>query len=100
MTIQDIGTTIYLFLIISFILLFINVWVDVVIISNYKSIILNDSYYFLPTKVYQRTKMNWFGCIITSMLLFIINFGYCSIVSVCGVIKFLLHVGRKKENKN
>lgn len=54
-----------------------------------------DPAYFYPTVLYKNTKMNIFGCIICSILLFTINFGYCTVYCLCNFIHWLFTVGRK-----
>lgn len=56
-------------------------------------IISEDHYYFFPSHVYKRTKLNVFGVVFYSLFLFTINFGYCTIM----LVNWLCHVGRKNS---
>ena len=56
-------------------------------------IICEDHYYFFPSHVYKRTRLNVFGVVFYSLFLFVINFGYCIIM----LVNWLCHVGRKKS---
>ena len=75
----------------------------------HEAIHIYDDYgmdYFLPTTLYKRTKMNMAGCIFCSILLFTVNYLYCSTYLVFLLFKklkivegivWLFTVGRKDE---
>ena len=46
---------------------------------------------YTPATIYRLTEMNWFGCIVTYILLFPIAFIY----EIGGFLKWLFTVGRK-----
>ena len=53
-------------------------------------------FYFSPIFLYKKTKMNILGCIIGSILLFSINYLYCSIVLIGRLFYIISHIGRRK----
>lgn len=42
-------------------------------------------------KIYEDTNMNLFGCILSSIAIFILN----PIVSICWIVYWICHIGRK-----
>lgn len=61
-----------------------------------------DCYYFTPRTLYRLTKMNWFGCFLVSLLAWLFNPIYCSMMIIGYIIykiyefvDWILHVGRK-----
>ena len=61
-----------------------------------------DFYYFTPRTLYRLTKMNWFGCFLVSLLAWLFNPIYCSMMTIGYIIykiyefvDWILHVGRK-----
>lgn len=75
-----------MFFILGFLLLAMNIGV-------LEDLLNEDPYYFFPTHIYKRTKLNKFGVALDSLFLFIINFGYCTIM----IINWLCHVGREGD---
>jgi len=66
------------------------------------SIIAKETFYFTPRTLYRLTEMNWFGCFLVSLLAWIFNPIYCSmmiigyiIYTICEFVYWILHVGRK-----
>ena len=60
---------------------------------------INDDDYFFPTVLYKKTNMNIFGCIVCSILLFAINYLYCSIYCILRFIYWLFTVGKKERKE-
>lgn len=58
---------------------------------------IDDWLYFTPAVLHRNTKMNWFGCLVCSILLFAINYGFCGIIAVRWAVYKLFHVGRKQD---
>lgn len=58
-----------------------------------EDLLIEDPNYFFPTHIYERTTLNKFGVALDSLFLFIINFGYCTIM----IINWLCHVGREGD---
>lgn len=61
----------------------------------------HNVFYFTPWTLYKLTKMNWFGCFLVSLLAWIFNPIYCSmmiigyiIYKICEFVYWILHVGR------
>lgn len=54
-----------------------------------------DFDYFFPTTLYEITGMNVFGCVIVSILLFCVNYLYCSVVLIFCFLYWITHIGRK-----
>lgn len=57
--------------------------------------IINDDKFptlYTPKTLYSFTKMNWFGCIVTYLLLLPFTFAF----QVGGILKWLFTIGRKK----
>lgn len=54
-----------------------------------------DFNYFFPTELYEVTGMNVFGCVIVSILLFCVNYLYCSVVLIFYFLYWITHIGRK-----
>lgn len=75
--------------IVLFLLIVINVITHGVILC--KAIDRNDGLWIIPSRLYQTTKMNKFGCICTSILLFLV-----APINAIGVLLYwFAHVGRK-----
>lgn len=62
----------------------------------------HDFFYFTPRTLYKLTKMNWFGCFLVSLLAWIFNPIYCSMMTIGYIfykiyefVDWILHVGRK-----
>lgn len=53
------------------------------------------TWYALPSKLYSVTKMNKLGCIISSIALCIAMILFLPIVSLCHIVYFIFHIGRK-----
>ena len=60
-----------------------------------------DCYYFTPRTLYRLTKMNWFGCFLVSLLAWLFNPIYCTMMTIgyiiyliCKFVYWILHVGR------
>ena len=51
--------------------------------------------YFFPNRLYEETEMNVFGCIMVSILLFCVNYLFCSVVLIFYFLYWITHVGRK-----
>lgn len=45
--------------------------------------------YFFPTTLYKNTNMNKVGCVICSILLFISNYLFCSVILIVYILKKL-----------
>lgn len=63
---------------------------------------VQDCYYFTPRTLYRLTKMNWFGCFLVSLLAWLFNPIYCSMMTIGYIfykiyefVDWILHVGRK-----
>ena len=61
----------------------------------------NDEEHWLNASIitlYDNTRMNMFGCIMCSIVLFIANYLYCTISCIIHLVYWISHVGRKDDN--
>ena len=58
-----------------------------------------DSYYFLPTHLYKKTKMNFVSCVVVSAILIVTNNWWCVPALIYKFLYWVAHVGRKEEKK-
>ena len=73
-------TIILSILAIGFVLMFINAMFEV---YDY------EAEYFFPTTLYKNTSMNKAGCVVCSILLFISNYLFCSVILIVYILKKL-----------
>lgn len=82
---------IVVFIVLGIFLGIINMYIIVVEIE----IEIEPFDYFFPTTLYEVTEMNIFGCIVVSIILFCINYLWCSIVLIFYFLYWITHIGRK-----
>lgn len=58
-----------------------------------------DGYYFLPTHLYKKTKMNFVSCVVVSAILIVTNNWWCVPALIYKFLYWISHVGRKEEKK-
>lgn len=58
-----------------------------------------DGYYFLPTHLYKKTKMNFPSCVVVSAILIVTNNWWCVPALICKFLYWISHVGREEEKK-
>lgn len=79
------------------VVIYLTCVVPIALFAIFHPVWSKDKYYYFPTHIYKKSKLNIFGSIVVSILAVLSNPGYCIIMTIYAIIYFIFHVGRKED---